>query len=783
MKKSVYLFLPLLLLMTIGTLPADGRPGVPNVDSKLQVAIVDPVVLTLQTNDASRGTTNPSPGQYTYERGDTVDIHALPVSGNRFVQWACYVGNHYSPDTYVIMKEDETVTAIFEEIDTDDIDLEMTVVPYASGMTTPAVGHHTYPYGTVVNVSAVPDEGYVFKCWDGDVADQGNPNTTVTLTTHKKVSAWFEKIFVRTARLKMKVEPEEGGTTIPEPGNHDYPTGDTISISALPNAGYTFSHWDGDVEDPDSADTDIILIENKTVKAVFLPSTVTLTVHIQPAQGGQITPSAGDHTYFMGDTVNLSASPKDGYLFSGWTGDVFEPDSQNTMIVMNEDKSVFANFEWNRVTLTMSVTPDNAGTVAPSKGTHEYTKGDTVPIQAFPKNNSYAFTGWLGDVLSPDSASTHVVMDTSKSVTAQFAFLDNGFPELYGCYPPPQSQGIPANTDIKFKVKDAETGIMMTSLNVWVKSVQIVQNGIDLTGGQVLLTPHSSGYKVLYEPINDFGDGENVDVRVTASDMNTPSNDLDSTYSFVVCSAKINKTVQTQIDSTGGSVTDDDSGISIHIPANALDDSVEITIGPVEDPPSLPDDVTGYAVPYHFGPDGLEFQIPVVVEIPYTPEILVDGGVSDPADLRIFYFHTSTGEWTELTVDSVDTEHKILYVTVQQFCYFTFAGDSKTNSNTSVNGDNAIPGTFKLSQNYPNPFNPETRIAYEIAESSHLTLKIYSSNGTLIRTLVDQQKQSGIYETIWNGKNDRGNQVSSGIYILKMRAGNHFFVRKMSFLK
>jgi len=783
MKRNVYLFLPLLFMSAIGFLQAAENTVIESEGNQVQAAYVDPVVLTLQTNNPGMGTTNPVPGQYTYERGDTVDIQALPVSGYRFVQWACVVGNHYSPDTYVVMKDNETVTAIFELIDTDDIDLEMTVEPYASGMTTPSVGHHTYPYGTVVNVQAVADEGYVFKCWDGDVADQGNPNTTVTLTTHKKVSAWFEKIVVRTARLKMQVQPDEGGTTIPEPGNHDFPTGDTISISAIPNDGFVFSHWIGAVEEPDSSKTDIILIENKTVKAFFVPKHVTLTVHIQPASAGSTIPEAGDHTYLPGDTVDLSAIPRNGYRFTGWTGDVFEPDSQNTQILMEENKTIYAHFEWNRVTLSMFAEPANAGTVTPAKGTHEYTKGDTVPIQAESKSDNYQFTGWLGDVLYPDSASTRVVMDSSKSVTAQFAYLDNGTPYLYGCYPPPRSQGIPVNTDIKFKVKDIETGIDLASLNVWVESVQIVQNGLDLTGGLVRLLIQGNGYKVEYDPADDFEDGADVAITVKASDLNVPANNLDSTYTFTVGTAKINKSAQAQVDSTGGSVSDGESGITIHVPANAVDDSVEITISRADDLPSLPDEVDGYAVPYHFGPDGLEFSTPVVVEIPYTPEILAEGGVTGPTELRIFYFHTSTGTWTELSIDSVDTENKILFVTVDQFCYFTFANNTETDNNTSVGPENLLPATFRLSQNYPNPFNPETRVSYEIAEPSHLSLKIYSSTGTLIRTLADEMKQTGVYEIIWDGRNDRGNQVSSGIYILKMHAGDHLFVRKMSFLK
>ena len=89
-----------------------------------------------------------------------------------------------------------------------------------------------------------------------------------------------------------------------------------------------------------------------------------------------------------------------------------------------------------------------------------------------------------------------------------------------------------------------------------------------------------------------------------------------------------------------------------------------------------------------------------------------------------------------------------------------------------------IPETFVLLQNYPNPFNPTTTIIYEIPKSSFVTLKVYNIAGQMIATLVDGQKSAGRYAVKWNAAN-----VSSGVYIYRITAGNFSDVKKSIVLK
>ncbi|MFQ5603108.1 MAG: T9SS type A sorting domain-containing protein [bacterium] len=95
-----------------------------------------------------------------------------------------------------------------------------------------------------------------------------------------------------------------------------------------------------------------------------------------------------------------------------------------------------------------------------------------------------------------------------------------------------------------------------------------------------------------------------------------------------------------------------------------------------------------------------------------------------------------------------------------------------------------LPATFELHQNYPNPFNPETAIRYAIPKSGEVRLTVYNLLGQKVATLVDKNQVAGSYLAKWNGQNDAGNLVSSGVYIYKIEVGKDFVdTRKMLFLK
>ncbi len=91
--------------------------------------------------------------------------------------------------------------------------------------------------------------------------------------------------------------------------------------------------------------------------------------------------------------------------------------------------------------------------------------------------------------------------------------------------------------------------------------------------------------------------------------------------------------------------------------------------------------------------------------------------------------------------------------------------------------------SFTLFQNYPNPFNPETNLRFRIANVGMVQFVIYDLLGKKVKTLVNQQMVPGTYTLRWNGRNDSGRSVSSGVYVYRLKVGNHVQSRKMMLLR
>ncbi|MFO7889858.1 MAG: T9SS type A sorting domain-containing protein [bacterium] len=114
---------------------------------------------------------------------------------------------------------------------------------------------------------------------------------------------------------------------------------------------------------------------------------------------------------------------------------------------------------------------------------------------------------------------------------------------------------------------------------------------------------------------------------------------------------------------------------------------------------------------------------------------------------------------------------------------FYNAWDFDSEMPTSVDYIGGQPLTFALDQNYPNPFNPETQIHYSIPKTVNVTISVYNLLGQKITTLVNGKKQAGKHVITWNGRDDFDHQVSSGIYIYSIKAGDFSDTNKMLLMK
>ncbi len=401
----------------------DARMTITMDRNKTVRAIFDNIIyrLIMDVSPTEGGTTVPPKGTNTYRSFTTVQLRAEPAAGFKFVGWTGDVAEPQNAVTTIYINGDKTVRANFARL--DRYTLNINVSPAGGGTTVPAVGSYEYPLGSLVTLTATPAAGFEFQEWIGGVADPTSPTTTIQINGDKNVTAVFREKAPTTFQLTLLVNPTSGGTTVPAAGVHTFNAGQTVTLTAVPAANYHFVSWSGDVADPNAATTTVTMNASKTVIANFAPGTaeVRFTIDVNPVGGGTTTPPKGTYSYPHGTVLPITAVPAQGYTFLYWTGDVADPSSPSTTVVLNTDKGVIAHFgpAVTKYTLTMAVDPSGGGTVIPAVGQYQYNVGTLVVVQAFPAPG-FEFIGWSGPVADPGSASTTVVMDGNKTITARF---------------------------------------------------------------------------------------------------------------------------------------------------------------------------------------------------------------------------------------------------------------------------------------------------------------------------------------------------------------------------
>ena len=145
-----------------------------------------------------------------------------------------------------------------------------------------------------------------------------------------------------------------------------------------------------------------------------------------------------------------------------------------------------------------------------------------------------------------------------------------------------------------------------------------------------------------------------------------------------------------------------------------------------------------------------------------------------------------------ITVDRTDAIH-VTYIYCDCWtdeCSIEYTKRAVTTGVREEPESDATPSAFGLFQNSPNPFNPSTTINYQLKEQSSsagplipATLNIYNIRGQLVRTLVNEERLPGSYSVTWDGKDQNGKQVSSGVYFYRLQAGDSQASKGMVLLK
>ncbi|MGH7598558.1 MAG: Ig-like domain-containing protein, partial [bacterium] len=162
------------------------------------------------------------------------------------------------------------------------------------------------------------------------------------------------------------------------------------------------------------------------------------------------------------------------------------------------------------------------------------------------------------------------------------------------------------------------------------------------------------------------------------------------------------------------------------------------------------------------------------------------------AGFNVLRSQSSAGRYEKLNRQLIPPRHDGQYIFVDDNVeaggrYFYKLQDVDLQGNVTEHGPVAInvaaPQSYVLQQNYPNPFNPTTQIGYELPKAGQVSLIIYNSLGQEVRRLVDKQQAAGYHHVTWNGRDQSGKPVPSGIYHYRLQVGDFVATKRMLMAK
>jgi len=379
------------------------NPATIIIDGNKRVTAVftqDQYTLTITVIGNGNVTTDPYKTTYVY--GENVTLTATPDPEWTFAGWSGDVSSSENPIT-VMMDSNKFIIANFTSANYHIL----TIIKIGNGTVNKNPDYAVYAHDENVTLTAIPDAGWKFVEWSGDLTGNDNP-VTITMNSSKVVTATFTPL-----QYTLILSVNGSGQIIKTPDQETYTYGTVVTLEAVPDLGWIFTGWGGDLNETTSPTT-IIITSNKTISATFTQQEYTILIHVEPPEGGSVNVNP-EGPYHYGDTVQFEAVPTSGWYFAGWSGDISGSTSP-TNITVNGDMNITASFIKIGYTLTVDVIGNGSVVISPEQLI--YDPGTEVTLTANPALG-WSFNGWSGDISSSTNPIT-ITMTSNKTVTATF---------------------------------------------------------------------------------------------------------------------------------------------------------------------------------------------------------------------------------------------------------------------------------------------------------------------------------------------------------------------------
>lgn len=470
---------------------------------------------------------------------------------------------------------------------------------------------------------------------------------------------------------------------------------------------------------------------------------------------------------FSGSTVPANA-PKDFY-FHVWSDNGGLPGNDIITFLFSTNRPGY-----DGQFLTIDLTPyasqlTNLGTIYIGF-TENDTIGTYVGMDSTTKTNyTYAFFGpthpnnpnqWIPmENLQVQSGGTLIPLrGWNMMMRAVFAYMDTTKPQLI--------------------VGFFQNPIFSEQLDVFVASPSKL-NKNNLSG---TLTQGSNVKTLNFQPVPNSNEKVFVDNNVTLTSSGTIEIRVRSTtkYGFIYSDTAYTFNVQFLQSVSGGYITSTDGKMEAEFGRNSLKDNIYV-IAFAGNSDVLNDEIessvrTKLSQIYTLSPVGYELNKPAILKIYLDPAKISS---IPPEELVIAYWDGT--KWVGLN-STVSNSGQLISAEINKLGHFIVTRKSEVIS-VETPRSVEIPDKFELYQNYPNPFNPSTSITFDLPKDEFVTLKIYNVIGQEVRTLVNEFRNAGRYTVVWDGKDNFGKVVPSGIYFYRMTAGSFNKTMKMVLAK
>ena len=630
----------------------------------------------------------------------------------------------------------------------------------------------------------------------GNWNDERNSNTVGPPNVFNPVKVTVSKIQYT---LTANPDPQNGGNITPNPSGGIYDDGTQVTIKAIANNGYRFIGWSGDASGSDTSFT-LTMNSNKIVTGRFTKIQYTLTANPDPQNGGNITPDPSGGIYDDGTQVTLTAIPSSGFMFVEWSGSGDFKGSVNPITVkMDSSKIITALFTLidsvkrvltiigteaspnTRINVEVSIsdTADlasgdivikydaNVLTIEEVKGTALLSEISLAVNKEILNELKISMAGAKG-ISSGNGAIINIGLTVNpKASVGTETKLEFVTAEVY------DESGKP----IPIKLEDGFVGIKQACVKGDVNN-----DGNIKSNDAILILRIAAG---LLEP-NDYQKCA-ADVN---GDGNIRSNDativlrkaagLEAPVRYLIADRHISISFLVSPSNEEGAKSEAHGlkGEIISVPI--MVDNIDIL--------SSGDMSISY--------DSRVLRAIDVLVSPSNEEGTNDGllmadNISQPGLIRISFAgveRLNNGKLAEIKFEVLtDDVSPLIFKMAELYSPDALPLISKV-TNKQFKSWAVASERSALLQNYPNPFNPETWIPYQLHEANEVVIRIYNITGELVREIRLGYKPAGQYtiqdrSAYWDGRNEAGERVSSGVYFYNIQAGKYSATMKMILTK